>query len=98
MAQVAQNTGGLLHGSTRADRAAIFAVVCLLSYSGATIPSLISARLSTTLSIPQLALGYGVLTLLATGLTVAAARNPHRATTGDVRHGELSAAARSSHG
>ena len=41
-------TRGLLFGSTLPDRAPTFAVVYLLSYSGATIPSIISARLSTS--------------------------------------------------
>ncbi|SEP08981.1 MFS transporter [Actinacidiphila rubida] len=48
-------TRGLLQGSTPADRAAIFAVIYLLSYSGATIPSLVSGRLSSTFSLPQIA-------------------------------------------
>jgi MFS family permease len=70
-------TRGLLHGSTLADRAPIFAVVYLLSYSGATIPSLISARLSTVVSLPHIALGYGELALLGTVLTVIAAHDPY---------------------
>jgi MFS family permease len=70
-------TRGLLHGSTLADRAPIFAVVYLLSYSGATIPSLVSARLSTVVSLPHLALGYGELALLGTVLTVIAAHDPY---------------------
>jgi MFS family permease len=70
-------TRGLLHGSTVADRAPIFAVVYLLSYSGATVPSLVSAQLSHDFSLPHIALGYGALALLATLFTVAAARNPH---------------------
>ena len=69
-------TRGLLHGSSLADRAPIFAVVYLLSYSGATVPSLISGQLSTTFSVPQIALGYGALALVATAFTVIAARNP----------------------
>ncbi|MDZ5442381.1 MFS transporter [Micromonospora sp. 4G57] len=68
---------GLLWGSTVADRAPIFAVVYLLSYSGATIPSLISGQLSNTFSLPQIALGYGALALIATLFTVIAAPNPH---------------------
>lgn len=88
---------GLLHGSTPVDRAAIFAVIYLLSYSGATIPSLVSARLSTAFSLPQIALGYGVLTLLATVFTVAAAHDPHPATTGDLRNGALSTVAGGNH-
>ncbi|MFG1621887.1 MFS transporter [Kribbella sp. NPDC049227] len=71
-------TRGLLYGSTLPDRAPIFAVVYLLSYSGATIPSLISARLTNIFSLPRIALGYGALTLVATLLTVLAARNPRQ--------------------
>jgi predicted MFS family arabinose efflux permease len=70
-------TRGLLYGSTLACRAPIFAVVYLLSYSGATIPSLISAQLSNVFSLPQIALGYGALALMATLFTVIAATNPH---------------------
>jgi MFS family permease len=90
-------TRGLLDGSTMADRAAIFAVVYLLSYSSATIPSLLSAQLATSLSLPQIALGYGALTLLATTFTAAAARNPHIAATSDVRQGEVNTAAGAHH-
>jgi MFS family permease len=74
-------TRGLLYGSTLADRAPIFAVIYLLSYSGATIPSLISGQLSNTFSLPQIALGYGALALIGTLFTVIAARNPHTDTT-----------------
>lgn len=71
-------TRGLLHGSSLADRAPIFAVLYLLSYSGATFPSLLSGQLSRTFSIPQIALGYGVLALIATLFTAIAARGPLR--------------------
>ncbi|MBE1604036.1 MFS transporter [Actinopolymorpha pittospori] len=74
-------TRGLLHGSRPIDRASVFAVIYLLSYSGATIPSLISAQLSDVFSVPHIALGYGALAVLATLLTVIAARNPHTNTT-----------------
>lgn len=60
-----------------ADRAPIFAVVYLLSYSGAAIPSLISGQLSNTFPLPQIALGYGALALIATVFTVIAGHNPH---------------------
>nr|WP_311132300.1 MFS transporter [Nonomuraea gerenzanensis] len=73
-------TRGLLYGSRLTDRAPIFAVVYLLSYSGATIPSLISAQLSSVFSVPHLTLGYGALALIATLLTVIAVRNPHAGT------------------
>lgn len=69
-------TRGLLVGSTLADRTPIFSVVYLLSYSGATIPSLISGQLSSVFSVPHIALGYGALALIGTALTVVAARNP----------------------
>ncbi|TDW79470.1 MFS transporter [Kribbella sp. VKM Ac-2566] len=69
-------TRGLLYGSTLSDRAPIFAVVYLLSYSGATVPSLISARLSGIFSVPTISLGYGGLALVATLFTVFAARDP----------------------
>jgi hypothetical protein len=74
-------TRGLLYGSAVAERAPIFAVVYLLSYTGATIPSLISGELSNTFSLPQISLGYGAFALIATLFTVIAARNPHADTT-----------------
>jgi MFS family permease len=70
-------TRGLLHGSTLADRAPIFSVIYLLSYSGATIPALIAGQLSHTFSLPQIALGYGALALVAALFTIIAAHNPH---------------------
>jgi MFS family permease len=69
-------THGLVSGSTVAERAPIFAVVYLLSYSGATIPSLIAGQLSTTIPVPQLAVGYALFALLGTAYTLAGARNP----------------------
>jgi MFS family permease len=70
-------TRGLLHGSTLADRAAIFSAIYLICYSGATFLSLISGTLSDSFSLPQIAVGYGVLALVATLITVLGARNPH---------------------
>jgi MFS family permease len=67
---------GLLVGSTVADRAPIFAVIYLLSYSGAAFPSLLAGALTGTVSLPTIALGYGGLTLAATAFTVLAAREP----------------------
>jgi MFS family permease len=69
-------TRGLLHGSTLADRAPIFAVVYLICYSAAAFPSLIAGQLSNTFSLPQIAIGYGALALVATLFTVLAARDP----------------------
>jgi MFS family permease len=76
-------TRGLLHDSTLADRAPIFSAIYLVCYSGATFPSLISGELSNTFSLPQIALGYGGLALVATLFTVIGARNPHTETTGN---------------
>jgi MFS family permease len=73
---ISATTRGLLHGSTLADRAPIFSVIYLLSYSGATIPALIAGQFSNTFSLPQIALGYGALALIATLFTVIAAHNP----------------------
>jgi hypothetical protein len=61
---------------TVADRAAIFSVIYLICYSSAAFPSLISGQLSKRFPLPQIALGYGVLALGATVITVLAARNP----------------------
>ncbi|WCD94197.1 MFS transporter [Streptomyces sp. HUAS 31] len=69
-------TRGLLHGSTLADRAPIFSMIYLLSYSGATIPALIAGQLTHTFSLSQISLGYGGLALGSTLFTVVGARNP----------------------
>jgi MFS family permease len=74
-------TRGLLHGSTLADRAPIFSAIYLLTYSSAAIPALIAGQLSNTFSLPQIALGYGALALIATLFTLIAARNPDTDTT-----------------
>jgi len=68
---------GLLHGRAVSERASIFSVIYLLCYSGAAFPSLISGRLSNTFSLPQIALGYGGLAIVATLFTLVGARNPH---------------------
>lgn len=76
-------TRGLLHGSTLADRAPIFSVIYLLSYSGATIPALIAGRLTSTLSLPQISLGYGALALASALFTVLGARDPQSTALGN---------------
>jgi MFS family permease len=76
-------TRGLLHGAVLADRAPIFSAIYLLCYSGAAFPSLISARLSRTYSLPQIILGYGAFAIVATLVTVLGARNPHTDPTGE---------------
>jgi MFS family permease len=67
---------GLLLGSTLKDRAPIFSVIYLLSYSGAAFPSLIAGALTQAVSLPTIALGYGGLTLAATAVTVLGSREP----------------------
>ncbi|WP_431966888.1 MFS transporter [Actinacidiphila sp. bgisy160] len=74
---VSAATRGLLHGSILADRAPIFSAIYLLCYSGAAFISLLFGQLSNALSLPQIALGYGTLVVIATLFTVLAARNPH---------------------
>lgn len=69
-------TRGLLQGSMLTERAAIFSVIYLICYSAAAFPSLIAGQLSNDISLPHIALGYGVLALVSTVVTVAAARNP----------------------
>jgi MFS family permease len=68
-------TRGLLSRSTPIDRAPIFSVIYLLSYSGAAIPALVAGQLSGTFSLPEIELGYGALALIATLLTLVAAHN-----------------------
>ncbi|WP_415853368.1 hypothetical protein [Sinomonas sp. G460-2] len=82
-------TRGLLHGSTLADRAPIFAVIYLLSYSGATIPSLISAQLTNVFSLPQITLGYLGLAVAATVFIAVSARNPRTSTINDIQQNDL---------
>ncbi|GAB3395808.1 MFS transporter [Humibacter soli] len=69
-------TRGLLHGSRVHDRAPIFSAIYLLSYAGATIPALIAGQLTGIFTLSQIAIGYGVLALVATAITALAARNP----------------------
>lgn len=81
-------TGALLHGGTSAERAPILAVVYLISYSGATVPSIISAQLSGAFPLPQIALGYSGLALLATMFTALSAHNPRTTAVRESRVGE----------
>lgn len=76
-------TRGLLHGSAPAERAPIFSAIYLICYGGAAFPSLISGQLSDAFSLPQIALGYSGLAVVATLFTVLGARNPHTDKTGN---------------
>jgi MFS family permease len=73
---ISSTTRGLLHGSTLTQRAPLFSVIYLLSYGGATVPALIAGDLAGTFALPRIALGYGVLALVATLITLVAARPP----------------------
>ncbi|MEV8148662.1 MFS transporter [Arthrobacter sp. NPDC080073] len=88
-------TQALLHGGTSADRAPILAVVYLISYSGAIVPSFIAAQLSGAFPLPQIALGYSGLALLATLFTAVSAHNPR---TTEVRESRVGEAGRSIRG
>lgn len=69
LAGIAQ--GAILSGSiqsmvstlTMGERANVFSVIYVTSYSGAAIPTLIAGQLSETFNLLQVACGYGVLAL-----------------------------------
>lgn len=73
---ISATTRGLLHDSTVTQRASIFSVVYLLSYTGATIPALVAGELTGVLALPQIAVGYGAFALAATLITLLAGKNP----------------------
>jgi hypothetical protein len=66
----------LLTGAAAGERAGILAAIYLISYGGAAIPSLIAGQLSRTLSLFDIALGYGALAMLACVVTLLTARDP----------------------
>jgi MFS family permease len=66
----------LLAEATAAERAGVLSAIYLISYGGAAIPGLIAGQLSRTLSLFDIAFGYGVLAGLACAFTLVAAREP----------------------
>jgi MFS family permease len=66
----------LLAHATAAERAGILSAIYLISYSAAAIPGLIAGQLSRSLSLFDIALGYGALAALACAITLVAAREP----------------------
>jgi MFS family permease len=66
----------LLAETSPAERAGLLAIVYATAYSGAAIPAVIAGQLARTLSLFQIALGYGALAALACAITLAAATNP----------------------
>ena len=76
--------GVILTGSIRAlvtpagvsERAGVFSLIYATSYTGAAIPSFVAGQLSQTLSLLQIATGYGLLAATACAVTLIAARDP----------------------
>jgi MFS family permease len=66
----------LLAQATATERAGVLSVIYLISYGGAAIPGLIAGQLSRSLSLFDIALGYGALAGLACVVTLVAAREP----------------------
>jgi len=75
-ATFAASMRALLAEGSAAERAGILSAIYLISYSGAAIPGLIAGQLSATLSLFQMAVGYGALAAIACAVTLAAARDP----------------------
>jgi MFS family permease len=92
-AQGATFAGGmraLLTGAAPRDRAGILSAIYLIAYSGAAIPGLIAGQLSRSMSLFEIALGYGALAGIACLVTLAAARNPGWSdAAAERRHGHL---------
>ena len=66
----------LLAETTAAERAGMLAVVYAISYSGAAVPAAIAGQLARTLSLFEIAAGYGALAAIACAITLIAARKP----------------------
>jgi hypothetical protein len=67
----------LLARANPAERAGVLSAIYLISYGGAAIPGLIAGQLSRTLSLFDIALGYGGLAAVACVITLVTAREPH---------------------
>jgi hypothetical protein len=70
----------LLTSAVPAERAGLLSAIYLISYGGAAIPNLIAGQLSRSLSLFELALGYGALAALACLITIGATGGPRPAT------------------
>lgn len=70
----------LLTSARPADRAGLLSAIYLISYGGAAIPNLIAGQLSRSLSLFEIALGYGALAALACLTTIGATRAPRPVT------------------
>jgi MFS family permease len=69
----------LLAHADPTERAGLLSAIYLISYGGAAIPGVIAGQLSRTLSLFEIAIGYGVLAGLACIVTLSAARDPEPA-------------------
>ncbi|WP_278235828.1 MFS transporter [Isoptericola sp. AK164] len=67
---------GLLARTDPAERAGLMATVYLFSYGGAAVPSLVAGRLSATLELSWIAVGYAALALLAVGVVLGSSARP----------------------
>jgi MFS family permease len=70
----------LLAHATATERAGVLSAIYLISYAGAAIPGVLAGQLSRSLSLFDIALGYGALAALACLITLAAAREARSAT------------------
>ena len=61
---------GLLDKTSPEDRAGVLSAIFLISYSGAAVPNLIVGRLSSTFSLFEIAVGYGLLVTIACMITL----------------------------
>lgn len=69
-------TRALLADALVSERAPILSVIYLVSYAATVLPSLLAGQLSNVLTLPQIAVGYGILAAAATLVTLIAAKNP----------------------
>ncbi|MEV7631739.1 MFS transporter [Microbacterium sp. NPDC089318] len=69
-------TRALLSGAMLSERAPILSVIYLVSYTATVLPSLLAGQLSNVFTLPQIAVGYGILAAVATLVTLVAAKNP----------------------
>lgn len=89
-AQGAANSGGMrgvLADLPAGDRAGTLSTLYLISYTGGAVPGLVAGRLTNTLTLPDIAIGYVVVVIIAAIVaTLAGPRSYRRSSrTGDVR-------------
>jgi MFS family permease len=73
----------LLSHAAPVERAGVLSAIYLISYGGAALPGLVAGQLSRSLSLFDIALGYGALAALASVVTLVAGRAPRRITAPD---------------